>query len=283
MHLMITLATVLVLADASGQAPAAPSSVVLRTGNVAVSSAELLDAMREARLSGDPKRILDTMTSEGLERMARAILERKLLARAARVEGLDKKPDVSRAVTRAVETLLAGALLEQDAAGLDTSDAALRGYYDGHQAAFRTAPRRKAHHIVVRTRGEAEAALADLNAGKAFEEVARARNIDSSRASGGDLGWVPLGLMVRPFDQALFALDQPGQVSAVVETNFGSHVIKVDEIDPGQLPPFDTIKDKVKQAMVDAAVARRTADLTGRNPATVNKEALAALATGGKR
>ena len=115
------------------------------------------------------------MTAEGLGQMARGILERKLLASSARAEGLDKKADVSRLLTRAADTLLAQALLEQEAARLDTSDASLRRYYDTHQAAFRTTPRRKAHHIVVKTSDEAVAALAEVNAGKPF---------DRSRAHG---------------------------------------------------------------------------------------------------
>jgi peptidyl-prolyl cis-trans isomerase C len=283
MHGVMIATVVLMLTGVTGQAPAAPATVVLKAGDVAVSSAELLDAMREARLSGDPKRMLDTMTAEGLEQMARGILDRKLLASSARAEGLDKKADVSRLLTRAAETLLAQALLEQAAARLDTSDASLRRYADTHQAAFRTAPRRKAHHIVVKTRDEAVAALAEVNAGKPFDEVARARNTDSSRASGGDLGWVRRGLMVKAFEDALFAVGRPGQMSGIIQTNVGFHIISVDEIDPGQLPPFDTIKDQVRQVMVDAAMRRLTAEIVSRNPATANNEALAALATGGKR
>ena len=283
MHGLMIATTAVMLAGFTGQAPAAPTTVVLQAGDVAVSSAELLHAMREARLSGDPKRILDTMTSEGLEQMARGILERKLLASLARAEGLDKKADVSRLLTRAADTLLAQALLEQETPRLDTSDSSLRRYYDAHQAEFRTAPRRKAHHIVVKTRDEAVAALAEVKAGTPFDEVARARNTDPSRASGGDLGWVPRGLMVKAFEDAIFAVDRPGQVSGIVQTSFGFHIINVDEVDPGQLPPFDTIKDKVRQVMVDAAIGRLTAEIVSRNPATVNNEALTALATGGKR
>jgi len=94
---------------------------------------------------------------------------------------------------------------------------------------------------------EAEAALAALRAGGDFDALARERSDDpGSKASGGDLGFFPRGQMVPAFEQAAFAL-KPGQLSGVVTTQFGYHVIKMIEIKPGRVVPFDEASPKIKQ------------------------------------
>jgi peptidyl-prolyl cis-trans isomerase C len=263
-------------------APARDATVVAESGGVTVTTGELRDAMREARQSGDPKQMLNSMTPEGLEEIARGILERKLLAQEARAAGIERQPDVARAIDRSADAILARALLEREAARLDTSDAALRRYYASHEAEFRTGPRRKARQIWVKTESEAAAALAEVKAGSPFEDVATARNIDAAKANGGDLGWVPRGVMVPAFEDALFALGRSGEVSGIVRTSVGFHIIRVDEVDPGSLASFDDAREQVRQLMVNGAVARVTADVARRHPATIHKETLGALAAGGK-
>jgi parvulin-like peptidyl-prolyl isomerase len=127
----------------------------------------------------------------------------------------------------------------------------------------------------VKTRAEAEAALAEVKAGKPFAEVAAARNIDASKARSGDLGWVSPGVMVEPFDEALFALEKPGQMSGIIETSFGFHVIRLDEADLGRLLPFESVKNQVRQVARDEAVARLKRELSAKYVPLVNKDALA--------
>ncbi|HEY3547197.1 MAG TPA: peptidylprolyl isomerase [Propionicimonas sp.] len=277
---MLTVLAACVVAFVAGPAeqagaPAPPSShVVARAGDVSVSSEELKDAILEARRSGEAKRMVETLTPDGVERMALGILERKVLAAAGRGAGVDRQAAVQRALAEAADTVLAKAYVDREVAALDASEAGLRRYFDAHQADFRIAPRRKAHHIVVKTPDEAKAALADLDAGKRFEDVARARNIDETKASGGDLGWVRRGVMVKAFDEALFGLARPGQVSGIVATSFGVHVIRLDEADPGRLPAFSAVREQVQQAIVNEVRARIKADLASRYPVTVDRNAL---------
>jgi peptidyl-prolyl cis-trans isomerase D len=160
-------------------------------------------------------------------------------------------------------------------AALDLTDAGLRRYFEAHQADFRLAPRRRAHHIVVATRTEADAALAEVRAGGRFEAVASAKNSDQTKAAGGDLGWVARGTMVKAFDEALFALGGAGDVSGVVATSFGFHIIRLDEVDPGRLPAFEGVRDTVRAAMVAEVRGRLTSGLAQQYPVTVDRDALA--------
>ena len=285
MTLMLAACTVAFLMQppqgaAAGSARAA--EVVAEADGLTVTTDELRDAAREARQSGNPTQMLQSMTADGLEALARGILERKLLAREARAAGIDRQPATERALVRSADTILVQALLDREVASLDSSDVALRRYYDARQDEFRTGPRRKAHQIWVTTEAEAGAALADLKAGAPFEGVAKARNIEAARANGGDLDWVPQGVMVAPFEKALFALGRPGEVSGIVRTSLGYHIIRLDEVDPGSLPSFDEAREQVKRAMVNDAVARVTSDVTRRNPATIHREAINGLMAGSK-
>ncbi len=275
-------AIVLLAAGPAGQGPvsapgppAAPPVVVIEAGGLAVTADELGDAVVEMRRTAEPAALAETLSPEGLERIARRLLERKALAQAARDAGLDRSPDVARAIAAATDTLLAQSLVEREILSIGESEAALRRYYDGHQEAFRTGARRKAHHVVVATRAEAEAALVEIEAGKPFAEVAAARNTDATKARSGDLGWVSRGVMVKAFDEALFALTKPGQTSGIVSTSFGYHVIRLDDVDPGRLQPFEAVKAQVRQAARDEAVARLKRELSAKYVPLVNKDALA--------
>jgi peptidyl-prolyl cis-trans isomerase C len=279
MNTLLVPAIVALSVVASAQGPTsaavAPPTVVAQAGGLAVTTDELRDAVLEARRTGQPAALAETMSPQGLERIALRVLERKAVAQAARDAGLDKAPDVARAIATATDTLLAQALVDHEVRAIGSSDAELRRYYDTHALAFRSEARRKAHHIVVKTRAEAEAALAEVKAGKPFAEVAAARNLDASKARSGDLGWVQPGVMVKPFDEALFALEKPGQMSGIIETSFGFHVIRLDEADLGRLLPFESVKSQVRQVARDEAVARLKRELSAKYVPLVNKDALA--------
>lgn len=244
------LATALVLLTSStADGRAAGQPVLARVGTRTITADEFRTVLVEHRKSGDQQRLARTLTGPGRKALLEQEVERVLLASAARERGLDQDPAVRAAVQRAVDGVLAEALLSREVDRLDLSDEALRRYFEEHSADFRTGPRVRARHILVRSAGEAEEARRAIEAGRDFGDLARAMNIDATRSSGGDLGWVSRGVMVKPFEDVLFALPAGG-TSAVVETTFGFHVVRADDIDPGRLPSFDVARDRVKQAMV---------------------------------
>ena len=79
--------------------------------------------------------------------------------------------------------------------------------------------------------------------------------------------------MVKSFEDALFSLEE-GQVSDIVKTSFGFHIIKVEEIDKGKLKPFDVVKDKVKKQIIDQHISQLKENLTKKYPVKINKELL---------
>jgi len=272
------IAVALIAAPAAAQQPTASRPAVAASPALAavdgrtITVQDFKELLLAHRKSGDQAQLVETLTDAGRKRILDSEVDRLLAATAARDARLDQDPAVARAIARAIDRVLADALEERETASLDLSDAALRRYYAAHSERFSSPPRIKARHIVVATREDAERALAEVRAGGDFAAIAAVRNVDQTKATGGELGWVAKGVMVKPFEDALFAL-QPGQVSGVVQTRFGFHVIKAEEIDAGAVKPFERVAPLVRQALIDAHLADVRARLARKYPVTVNDDA----------
>ncbi|MBO9649889.1 MAG: SurA N-terminal domain-containing protein [Variovorax sp.] len=170
-------------------------------------------------------------------------------------------------------------LLDLEAAkkNIAISDADLRSYYDQNSARFGSKEERRASHILIavpagaaaadreKARAKAEELLAEVRKAPAtFADVARKNSQDPVSAErGGDLDFVTRGAMVKPFEDALFALKK-GEISNVVESEFGFHIIHLNDIKPAVVPPFEkvraTIENEVRsqQATQEFAKAAET-------------------------
>ena len=169
--------------------------------------------------------------------------------------------------------------LEAAKKNIAVNEAELRTYYDQNTARFGTKEERRASHILItapaeRTcRGAREGARQGASncwrevkkAPNTFADVARKNSQDPGSAEkGGDLDFVTRGAMVKPFEDAMFALKK-GEISDVVETEFGYHIIQLDDIKPGVVPPFEqvraTIENEVRSAAGHAGVRQGGRDL----------------------
>src|SRR3989338_2981164 len=138
----------------------------------------------------------------------------------------------------------------------------------------------RASHILVKTPEEAEAVRDELLGGADFEELARKRSTDTTAIRGGDLGFFQKGQFVPEFEQAVFALKK-GELSGVVKTQFGHHVIKLsDRIEP-TLRDFKTVKPIVEERLFNERKARMFKDLVqrlrGNSKIDVDENALEAV------
>jgi peptidyl-prolyl cis-trans isomerase C len=168
----------------------------------------------------------------------------QLAAEEAEKTGVDKEPKVRDQLALARVQVLADMSLQKYLEAHPVQDAELRPEYDAQVAQL---PREyHARHILVEEQAAAEAITKELKGGADFAKLAAKRSKDSSSKSGGDLGWFTLDTMVKPFADAVKAM-QPGQLTEQpVQSQFGWHVIKLEESRATSAPPFDEVKDRVK-------------------------------------
>ena len=119
-----------------------------------------------------------------------------------------------------------------------------------------------ARHILVASEAEAKDVIAQLNKGGDFSKIAKEKSIDpGSKEKGGDLGWFALGGMVKPFSEAVSKL-QKGKLSTdPVQTQFGWHVIKLDDIRELKAPPYDKVKDNLQKQLGQRQLEKMLTDL----------------------
>ncbi len=177
------------------------------------------------------------------------LIEAHLLADAASKEKLDQGPDFESRLNYFKLRALRDLFIEKK--GRDqVSEAEAKAVYDEQIAKLKPEQEISARHILVKTEDEAKAIIKDLSGGADFAEIAKTKSLDTgSGTSGGDLGYFTRNQMVKPFEDAAFALKK-GEVSGPVETEFGWHVIKVDDIRDRALPTFEEVKDQITASLV---------------------------------
>jgi peptidyl-prolyl cis-trans isomerase C len=150
------------------------------------------------------------------------------------------------------------------------TDEALQKAYDDKFKDAKPQTEYNAAHILVATEEEANKLKADLAGGADFAELAKANSTDTgSGANGGDLGWFGLGMMVKPFEEAVVAA-KVGEVTGPVKTDFGYHLILVKETRVAEKPTLDQLRDELAKQVEDAAIKAKIDELT--KGATVTRE-----------
>ena len=179
-----------------------------------------------------------------------AIIEIRLMAAEATAKGLDKDPEFQRQVAFLNQRALHSQVISKEIADKIT-DADIRAAYDKEIAAKPPANEVRARHILVKTKEEALAIIKDLDAGKKFEDIAKEKSTDpGSGANGGDLGYFAAGQMVPEFEKVAFALEPGSYTKEPVQSQFGFHVIKVEDKRQQQPPAFDQVKGQFRSAVL---------------------------------
>lgn len=141
---------------------------------------------------------------------------------------------------------------------IEVTDEELQKYYDDNKAMYETPEQVRASHILVDSKEEAEELLAQLKNGADFAELAKEHSKDGSAAQGGDLNFFGKGQMVPPFEEAAFALDV-GEISDVVESQFGFHIIKVTDKKPAATATFEEKKEEIRDTLFQQKLSERSA------------------------
>jgi peptidyl-prolyl cis-trans isomerase C len=216
--------------------------------------------------------------SESIDQQAliNEVVTRELLYQKAIANGLDKDPEVAAALENDTHTLLANVVIQDLLQSKQPTDAELKAAYDAHIKTMGKTEY-KARHILVKTEDEAKDVIAQLDKGADFAALAKDKSIGPSGKEGGDLGWFSPDNMVKPFSDAAAALKVGDYSKTPVHTQFGWHVIKLEDTRPVSPPSFDDLKgqllnnwrNKMISAYLDKLRSQADVKVTGMSdPAT---------------
>jgi peptidyl-prolyl cis-trans isomerase C len=189
------------------------------------------------------------------------LVNREILAQAAQKRGLDKTPDVTAQMDMARQAVLVRALFEAEVKANPITDDMLKAQYEQFKASMGT-NEYKVRHILVEKEDEAKAIIAEINRGGDFAKIAKEKSKDpGSKDNGGDLDWGPSARYVKPFADAVQATPKGQMTAQPVKTDFGYHIIKVDDVRPLKVPTFDEVKEQFRQRAQQAQIQKLVMDL----------------------
>lgn len=228
------------IATVNGKAiPAARASTMLAEQKVqgAAENPELRDAVREE------------------------LIRREVLAQAATKAGMDKKEDIQAQMDLARQAVLIRAYLQDYVKNHPVSDDAVRAEYENIKSQMSGAKEYKPRHILVETDTEAKVIIAKLGSGEKFESLATQSKDPGSKDKGGELGWSNPAMFVKPFADALQQLEKGQYTKEPIKTDFGYHVIQLDDVRQPEAPSFDEVKPQLQQRMQQQVVEKHMLEL----------------------
>lgn len=192
-----------------------------------------------------------TDSDELRTRVKQEMINRLVAVQAARKAGLDKNPEIVQEIELANQGILVRALMTDHLDRNPISDETLKAEYEKIRAEETKEPEYKVRHILVKEETEATALIADIKAGRQeFADAAGKASIDpGSGKNGGELGWAPAANYVPEFAEAVRTLGKGGMSETPVESQFGWHIILVEDERPATFPEFDDIRTQLEEMM----------------------------------
>ncbi|HXX85739.1 MAG TPA: peptidyl-prolyl cis-trans isomerase [Casimicrobiaceae bacterium] len=189
---------------------------------------------------------------------------RELLVREAKKQGLDKNADIKTEMDLTSQTVLVRALMSDYLKAHKVSDEALHKEYDSIKAQLGD-KEYKVRHILVDNEADAKDIIASLQKGEKFEKLAERSKDTGSKINGGDLDWNAPANFVKPFADAVVATPKGKFTTTPVQTQFGWHVIMIEDIRDAKIPPFDEVKQQLAQRMQGQIVEAYVKELRTKN------------------
>jgi peptidyl-prolyl cis-trans isomerase C len=263
--LAVLAASVLVTSLATGVAqaqPAAPKAAAAAptaSGKALYTQAQFDALLKQRTSQGQPD------SPEMRATIKEELNTRELLAREAKKQNLDKNPEVKSQMELAGQTVLVSAYVADWIKKNPLPEADLRKEYDVIKAQIGD---KEYHvkHILVEKEDDAKDIIVQLQKGAKFDDLAKARSKDpGSKDKGGDLDWNAPAGFVKPFSDAMVATPKGKFTSVPVQTQFGYHVILVEDIRDAKVPPFEEVKPQLQQRLQAAQLDKYFKDLRAKN------------------
>ena len=200
------------------------------------------------RISKLPKRYQDVINKNKKEFLDEIIIDTLLYNEAVRKK-LDRDDDVKKVIREAEKKILIARLLNEEVEEkIIVNEKDISAYYDANKEKFATPEALRASHILVKTEEEAGDILVELSNNRNFEALARGRSVDPSSKIGGDIGYFTRHQLVPEIEEICFNM-QVGEISGIVKTKFGYHIIKLTERKPPRVKELAEVRDGIEQTL----------------------------------
>lgn len=181
------------------------------------------------------------------EAIKKDLIAREVMIQEADKQGFGTRAEVKQALENARQSIVINAMLADYVRKNPVKDTEAKAEYDKYKAQMGD-KEYHARHILVATEDEAKAIIAKLKTGAKFEELAK-QSKDSSAANGGDLDWASPANYVPEFSKAMVALQKGAITDTPVKTQYGYHVIKLEDTRAAKIPPFEEVKQQVTESL----------------------------------
>ena len=239
----IALASILSLTVANA------SDVLATVNGVAIDKSYVNGALKQQG------KTFDQLPKPQQEQLLKRLIERELLVKSAKDDGIEKDPEYKKALENFKKDLLIRTWMDKLYKKTLISDSEANTYYQEHKNDFKKPASVHARHILVKTEAEAKKIIDELKnlkgdaLKKKFIELAKKKSTGPSGPKGGDLGYFGKGQMVKSFQDAAFALKKGNITLEPVKTQFGYHVIYVEDKKPAGIAPFKDVKKSIVEKM----------------------------------
>ncbi len=210
-----------------------------------------------ARQRGLPPETVDGPQRDAL---IEEVINRELIYQHAVSIGVDKTPAVQSEIEQLRINIVASTMLNPSSDRFAVDEASMKKEYESRLDEL-SSTEYKARHILVDTQHEAEAIIGELNQGGDFSQLASEHSTGPSAASGGDLGWFRAEQMMQPFGEAVKKMKKGSYTKTPVKTDFGWHIIQLEDERSVAPPPYDSIKEQIRVGLQNRLMENYIAEL----------------------
>lgn len=223
--------------------------------NIAIVNGKAVPTARADALAQQVAKSGRPVTPEMQGQLREEVIMREIFMQEAQKRGLDVTDDFRVQMELARQTLLIRELFAEFQKQNPVTDADAKAEYDKFAAA-NSGKEYKASHILVEKEAEAKAIIASLKKGGKFDAIAKKSSKDpGSGANGGQLDWAPAGSYVKEFSDAMVALEKGKTTETPVKSQFGFHIIRLEDVRDAQLPKFEDVKPQIAQQLSQQKLA----------------------------
>ena len=234
---------------------------VAHAQNIAIVNGKAVPKSRLDALAAQMAKAGRAVPPEQQGQLRDAVIAREVFLQEAQLRGLEGSQEFKDQMELTRQTILINELFADFQKRNPVSDADLKAEYD-KAVASQGGKEYKARHILVEKEDEAKAIIAQLKKGGKFEDIAKKSSKDpGSGANGGDLDWAAPGNYVKEFSEAMVALQKGKMTDTAVKSQFGYHIIRLDDTRDTQFPKFDDVKPQIAQQLQQQKLAKYQEDL----------------------